>query len=602
MIRRIESLLKNKLIFKLLICFFVVGLTLTSGFQTLDAMTSDSLYQNAESLDGNVIVIGMDSHDLDYIGPWPWDRSFFAMVLQNLNAYEEYKPAAIGVDIVFSGEIDPDTDEYLAYAASDDNVVFSMMAEYADELRFDEDGNAYMDSFYISNLAYPFDALRNVAEVGHINSMYDEDGVLRRHLWSLQPDDEEEIISLPYLLYEKYQAYWGLEADFDPPRDEQGFWWLNYSAEPGDYFYYNITDILEGNYEPSLMAGAVVLIGPYDPGFSDHFITSMDRAGRMYGVEYMANVVTAMINDDYKLEARDHLQLIGLFVVLLVSLALFDRFSVRYTLSLLIGEVAFFYFICIKAYEMGYVTHPLWIPFGLIFGYLCIILRGYVESRREKRFIMQTFNRYVDPDIIDELMKEGSDSLSLGGRSCEIAVLFVDIRGFTTLSEKMTPENIVQMLNQYLTLTSTSIKETGGTVDKFVGDCTMAFWGAPLPCEDPVYAACKSAMLMVEGATKLGEKIYETYGQYVYFGVGVNYGPAVVGNIGAIDRMDYTAIGDTVNTAARLEANAPAGCVYISRVVADMLGDRGEYESFGGSIPLKGKESGYEVLRLLRLK
>lgn len=600
--KRIVSLLKNNFIFYLLITFVVTLLTLSSGFQTLDAMTSDSLYQEAESLDGNVIVIGMDASDLEYIGPWPWDRSIMAMAIQNLNAYEEYRPAAIGIDIVFSGEMDAGSDEYLAYAASDDNVVLAMMAEYTDTLQFDDAGNAYMDDFYISTLSYPFEALRNVTEVGHINSMYDEDGVLRKHLWSLQPEGEEEILSLPYKLYEKYQAYWGLEADFNPPRDDKGFWWLNYTADPGDYFYYNVTDIIEGNFEPSLLAGAVVLIGPYDPGFSDHFVTSIDRAGRMYGVEYMANVVSAMINNDFKVEANDSLQLIGLFVVLMASLVVYRKLSVRYTLPILLAEIGLFYFLCMKAYEMGYVTHPLWIPFGLVFGYLCIILRGFVESRREKKFIMQTFNRYVDPEIINDLLKEDSDSLGLGGKSCEIAVLFVDIRGFTPLSEKMTPENIVQMLNEYLTLTSTSVKKTGGTVDKFVGDCTMAFWGAPLPAEDPVYSACKSAMLMVEGAAILGEKIYETYGQHISFGVGVNFGPAVVGNIGAVDRMDYTAIGDTVNTAARLEANAPAGCVYISRIVADMLGDRGEYESFGGSIKLKGKAEGFEVLRLLTLK
>ena len=141
-----------------------------------------------------------------------------------------------------------------------------------------------------------------------------------------------------------------------------------------------------------------------------------------------------------------------------------------------------------------------------------------------------------------------------------------------------------------------------GTLDKFVGDCTMAFWNAPFPQEDAVYLACSAAMDMVEGAKALAEELQEKYGRSVSFGVGVNWGPAVVGNIGAPLRMDYTAIGDTVNTAARLEANAPAGTVYISRAVADVLGDRCEYTSLGDSIKLKGKADGFEVLKLERLQ
>ena len=141
-----------------------------------------------------------------------------------------------------------------------------------------------------------------------------------------------------------------------------------------------------------------------------------------------------------------------------------------------------------------------------------------------------------------------------------------------------------------------------GTLDKFVGDCTMAFWNAPLPQDDPVYHACRAAMDMVEGSKAVGEELMARFGRTVSFGVGVNWGPAVVGKIGAPKRMDYTAIGDTVNTAARLEANAPGGTVYISRAVADALGERAKTTSLGGTINLKGKAEGFEILTLDELK
>lgn len=136
------------------------------------------------------------------------------------------------------------------------------------------------------------------------------------------------------------------------------------------------------------------------------------------------------------------------------------------------------------------------------------------------------------------------------------------------------------------------------TLDKFVGDCTMAIWNAPLPQEDYVMLACRAAMDMVEGARPLTEMLRREYGRTVSFGIGIHTGPAVVGNIGAPMRMDYTAIGDTVNTAARLEANAPAGTIYISRAVADALEGRIAAAPLEEPPRLKGKTAGFEILTL----
>ena len=129
----------------------------------------------------------------------------------------------------------------------------------------------------------------------------------------------------------------------------------------------------------------------------------------------------------------------------------------------------------------------------------------------------------------------------------------------------------------------------------------MAFWGAPLPQEDAVYNAVKTAQAIVEGAARVSDELKEEIGEELRVGVGVHFGPAIVGNMGAERHMDYTAIGDTVNTAARLEANAPGGTVYISRAVADALGDRIETTSLGGTIKLKGKADGFEVLKLEKI-
>ena len=188
--------------------------------------------------------------------------------------------------------------------------------------------------------------------------------------------------------------------------------------------------------------------------------------------------------------------------------------------------------------------------------------------------------------------------MELGGKLTHIAVLFVDIRGFTPMSEMLTPNQVVEILNRYLTLISRCILENGGTLDKFVGDAAMAFWGAPLPQDDYVMNAARAAMDMVNGSRTLSRELMEQYGRTVSFGIGIHAGEAVVGNIGSPQRMDYTAIGDTVNTAARLEANAPKGTIYISRAVADALDGRIRTTSLGSTIKLKGKQDGFEILTL----
>ena len=165
------------------------------------------------------------------------------------------------------------------------------------------------------------------------------------------------------------------------------------------------------------------------------------------------------------------------------------------------------------------------------------------------------------------------------------------------MSESLEPEQVVDILNSYLNLTTNSIFANGGTLDKFIGDATMAVFNAPFDLDDYVFRAVKTAWAIVSGGNAIESKFLERYGKSVSFGVGVNCGPAVVGNIGCDFRMDYTAIGDTVNTAARLEANAKRGQVLISEMVYERVKDRITVEPIG-EIPLKGKSKGVFVYSL----
>ena len=205
------------------------------------------------------------------------------------------------------------------------------------------------------------------------------------------------------------------------------------------------------------------------------------------------------------------------------------------------------------------------------------------------------------PQIVDEISKKKDFKVELGGERRHIAVLFVDIRGFTTMSEVLKPEEVVEILNEYLSLTTQSIFNNKGTLDKFVGDATMAVFNAPLDLDDYIYRAVKTAWDMKAGSEALAEKFEKRFGRSVAFGIGVNCGDAVVGNIGCEFRMDYTAIGDTVNTAARLESNAKRGQILISQEVYDNVKDRVEVTPIG-ELPLKGKEVGVFIYQVDNVK
>jgi adenylate cyclase len=286
-------------------------------------------------------------------------------------------------------------------------------------------------------------------------------------------------------------------------------------------------------------------------------------------------------------------------VITAAAFIVFQKTGIRLSSIVAAGIILISVAVSYLAYGGGLVLHPLWIPAGILALYLASIAVRYVRSAIEKQQLTKTFERYVAPEIVQEILKEGTENLSLGGKLCDIAVLFVDVRGFTTMSERLNPEMVVKILNKYLTMASTCVEDHKGTLDKFVGDAMMAFWGAPIPQEDAIRNAVLTALDIVKGAVKVSEELKDEIGEELNVGVGVHYGPAVVGNMGAERHMDYTAIGDTVNTAARLEANAPGGCVYISRVVADALGDEIRTQSLGGTVRLKGKAEGFEVLKIL---
>lgn len=578
--------------------------TFAGGLYRLDSWVQDAQFQNPQALSGNVIIIGIDEKALEEYGPYrTWDRNIMAEALEVLAKDPEHVPAAVAIDTLYSGETETEADKRFADAAEALGcVVTADAASFGSASTRTEEGSYAFDDYVITGFEQPYEALRSVTTQGHINAMYDSDGILRHAILYLDvPDMEERVYSMAYQVASLYAEKNGFSIK-EPESDSRGRFYVSYSSGPGGFYEgVSLADLINGDCPPDYYAGKIVLIGPYAVGLQDSVYTPIDKARQMYGVEFQANVMEAMLKGDYKQEAGDFWQLAVLFVLSFLAMLFLQKIRIAYS-SILCGAVILGSFVaCRIAYVHGMILHPLWIPVGIFSIYIISIGAHYIRTLAEKHRVTQTFERYVAPEIVQEILKEGTDSLALGGKLCEIAVLFVDIRGFTTMSERLAPEMVVKILNRYLGMTSECIAQNKGTLDKFVGDATMAFWGAPVPQEDSVYLAVKTAMDIVEGAKKVSDELKESIGEELRVGVGVHFGPAVVGNIGAKRHMDYTAIGDTVNTSARLEANAPGGTVYISRIVADALSGRIRTTSLGTSVTLKGKSEGFEVLKVEEL-
>lgn len=565
----------------------------------------DVIYQQPESLEnGKIVILGIDEQALEDLGPWPWDRSVCADLICLLNQDPECAPAVIGFDVLFAGYKTEDEDNYLVEAASMlDNVVFADMATFENDIEVNSDGTFYVNDFKVKKYERPFAELEEVAVSGFMNNMPGIDGIIRNSMLHIKLEDGEVRDSLSYAIYKKYAKKYGIKDQVEElvPMDSRYRWYLPYAGGPSTFDEISVSSLLNGETDPSELADCIVLVGAYTEGLQDSYYTSISHDKKMYGIEIHANAIWAMLHSNYKRYANAQIQFVLLTILLCILSIAFHKLKLRYVIAIWIGTILAYLGIGYWLYTRNVILHVIYVPLYVTLLMICEIALKYVKAAIEKRKTVGLFKSYVAPQVVDEILKAGADTLELGGKMMDIACLFVDIRGFTPMSEVLTPPQVVDVLNTYLNLTNECIMKNEGTLDKFIGDATMAIYNAPLPLNDYVYKAVKTAWDMVQGAEELGKALKEKYGRNVSFGIGVHCGKAVVGNIGTKMRMDYTAIGDTVNTSARLEANAKPGEILISKDVYEVLKERIEVTSYGTSIKLKGKSEEFEIFRVDRL-
>ncbi|MGN0155492.1 MAG: CHASE2 domain-containing protein [Lachnospiraceae bacterium] len=588
--------LVRDIIESVIVMALVLFLTVTNLFSHLDYMLKDAVYQIPRGVSSQIKIIAIDDKTLEELGPiQTWSREYYADLIHTLNSNPDAKPAVIAFDILFSGysgdnNTISDGDRAFVEAAEESgNVVAVAQFKYDEKSVINENG---LMEYPVDEVYYPFEELKDVVTVGYSNVAPDSDGTVRR----ISLEQEYDGGNMDIFSKAIYDAYCK-NNDVDTGRiltDKYGKAMINYSGKPGDYEHISLVDVLSGKIDARAFTNSIVLVGAYATGMQDNFNVPNGYSSQMFGVEIHANILQSLMDGRFSVNASP--AAVGVIAGLLAGILhfLFKRCKLWQAFILLILGIGLQIGVGMVLNNNGMAVSLVYTIVVLILSYIYCLGIKYVLEQIKRKKVINAFKKYVAPEVVEEISKKGDFTIKLGGENRDIAVLFVDIRGFTTMSEVLEPEQVVAILNNYLNLTTNAIFKNKGTLDKFVGDATMAVFNSPFDLEDYTFKAVCAAKDIVDGASELEEKLMKEFGRSVGFGVGVNCGPAVVGNIGCEFRMDFTAIGDTVNTAARLEANAKRGQVLISDAVYERVKDRIEVEEVG-EIPLKGKSKGVFV-------
>lgn len=578
---------------------FTALLILTEPFYALDAMLCDSVYSQMNGTGDEIVIIAIDEETLaEYGSISEWPRTLYAELADRLFSDEESEPAVLAFDILFMGESAPENDEALFNSFLGRNIISATNLVYRGTTVY-SDGAQYYDEWNISTEERPFELLDRVIHTGFANALISQDGFVRSaQLWTEYLGETR--YSFAAQIFRQYAASNAEEPIF-PKTNSRGQVLFNYSGKPGEFQHISMKDVLSGSIDKRIFAGRIVMVGAYAPGLRDSFHTPADRDRDMYGVEVNANIVRALIHG--KTAHRASVPVHAATAALLVSIYVFAARRMKmYPAALSVVWVI------LADIGAGFVLSRRGVTISLIYPLIVaaafsveIFFEKYVAELLRKKRVLRGFEKYLSPQVIRKLSKDEEYDFTLGVERRDICVMFVDIRGFTSMSEVLEPEEVAEILNEYLSEVTSCVFRHSGMLDKFIGDAAMAVFNAPTDLDDYLYEAVCAGIDIKNCGEALGKRLLEKHGRTVGFGIGLNCGEAVVGNIGCDIRMDYTAIGDTVNTAARLEAKAGAGEVLISEALYQKMKDRINAE-FAEEMTLKGKTVPVKVYRVTGLK
>ncbi len=564
------------------------------------------------TIDDRIVILDIDEKSLAQEGHWPWRRDKLAYLMDMV--FDYYGAKVLGFDVVFS-EADTsggmDALDKLAKTDLQQNSQFlSAIEKVRPELSFDdkfaqslknrpvvmgyflshhEEANnelgllpqplasakghefsslLFQARSYVGNLAQ----LQSATGLGGYlnNSNVDEDGVYRRLPMVTQYKDQlfstlslsilRQVMGMPDVEFITSDDYGDsrLEAislaGFKVPVDEGGNLLVPFRGRQGSFPYISATDVLNGVTDISQLKDKIVIVGTSAAGLLDLRSTPVQNI--YAGVEVHANILSGLL--DQTVRSRPTyiiaVEAIELVVLAILAMLIFPRLGV-------VASAAFFLVIASIVATLNFhvwtehnldtrLATPL-IFFSFLYG-LQLFFGFFFESRKKKQ-LGNIFGQYIPNELVEEMSKT-DDEFTLKGENRVMTVFFSDVRGFTTISEAMEdPQDLCNLINEILTPVTHVIHHHKGTIDKYIGDAIMAFWGAPIPTDKHAYLAVKAGLDVIKSLTAINESFKAKNWPAVDLGIGLNTGPMVVGNMGSQFRIAYTVMGDTVNLGSRLE-------------------------------------------------
>lgn len=566
------------------------------------------------TMDSRIVIVDIDERSLLEQGRWPWSRDKLALMVEHL--FDQYKIKVLGFDVVFAEKDESSGLKVLEKIGREHFKSSADFNKALDKLRptldFDQmfanslKGRPVVLGFYFrhgdstsgsvgqlpppafeagtfGHLNIPFvraDAYganlpilqNNAMAGGHFDPVVDTDGISRRI-----PMVEEyqgalyESLSLAVtrvaLGIPRVEAglvsdasgdgYAGLEwlqlGKRRIPVDERVTALIPFRGRQGSFPYVSATDVLTGKADPRILEDAIVLVGTTAPGLMDLRASPVQSV--YAGVEMHANMVAGILDQNIKerpayLLGAEFVMLLLAGMVLAFGLAVLNPLWSTLLTGLVLTVTIMLNLILWQQANLVMPIASMLLMVALL--YLLNMSYGFFVESRSKRQLAGMFGQYIPPELVEEMAKD-PDAFTLEGESRELTVLFSDVRGFTTISEGLDPKQLTLLMNEYLTPMTHVIHSFRGTIDKYMGDAIMAFWGAPVPDPDHPRHALLAALGMMEELKKLRESFKAKGWPPIDIGIGINTGVMTVGNMGSEFRMAYTVMGDAVNLGSRLE-------------------------------------------------
>jgi adenylate cyclase len=528
----------------------------------------------------DIVIFLIDQYSLDFFEkqqglPWPWPRQVYSAVIDYLRTggakavffdlfFTESSRAGVEDDQDMAGAMERAGNVFLTLTLSQKEESEEALPASALE-RFALGKEELPRSSYPTALSagLPVDELIRAARgTGNVLFIPDDDGIFRRlplagsYVGRLIP-------SISVALADFVGEGKNLSS---VPVDSSGRMIIRYHGPAGTYETFNIASIInswaqieegkEPQVPPAQFFGKTVLIGGSAPGLLDNRPTPL--SGVCPGVEILATALDNLLRKDFiRIPAGT------VFVAFLLVVSFLT--AVGASALRKIWELVLFLVVCLAlpcaavwlAFRSGFWLDFVVPEFAIVAGFIGASLVNYSVEGKQRRFIKSVFRHYLSPDVIERVIQNPA-LLRLGGEKREITSFFSDVAGFTSISEALAPEELVNLLDEYLSEMTDIILTSGGTLDKYEGDAIIAFWNAPLDQPDHALRACRAALACQKRLAELQSRFQEKYGRAVSMRIGLNSGPAVVGNMGSSRRFDYTAMGDTINLAPGWRA--PASC------------------------------------------